>query len=70
MPHDSKLQPDDGGADVGFMASHRARLAALEEEMVRETAVTPKELIYARGTLRLYHYLPQTPDIFRSRSSS
>jgi polyhydroxyalkanoate synthase subunit PhaC len=44
---------------------HRARLAALEEEMIRETAVTPKELIYARGTLRLYHYLPQTPDIFR-----
>ena len=45
--------------------SGRADLAALEEEMARETAITPKELVYARGTLRLYRYLPQTPDVFR-----
>jgi len=38
---------------------------ALIEEMERETAVTPKELIYVDGTLRLYHYLPQTDDIYR-----
>ena len=46
-------------------APQRADLAALEEEMARETATTPKELVYARGTLRLYRYLPQTPDIYR-----
>lgn len=39
--------------------------AALEAEMIAETAATPKELIYARDTLRLYHYLPQTEDIYR-----
>lgn len=42
-----------------------AELAALEQEMARETAVTPKELVYAKGTLRLYHYLPQTDDVYR-----
>lgn len=45
--------------------TQRAAIAALEEEMVRETAVTPRELIHARGTLRLYHYLPQTDDVYR-----
>ena len=33
--------------------------------MARETAVTPKELVHARGTMRLYRYLPQTPDVYR-----
>jgi polyhydroxyalkanoate synthase len=47
------------------LAARRDDLAALEAEMARETAVTPKELIYARGTMRLYRYLPQTPDIYR-----
>jgi len=46
-------------------ASRRADLAAVEQEMARETATTPKELVYARGTLRLYRYLPQTPDVYR-----
>ena len=50
-------------ADV--FASGRADLAAVEQEMARETATTPKELVYARGTLRLYRYLPQTPDVYR-----
>jgi polyhydroxyalkanoate synthase len=45
--------------------ARRAAQAALEDEMVRETATTPKELVYARGTLRLYHYLPQTDEVFR-----
>jgi polyhydroxyalkanoate synthase len=45
--------------------ARREAIAALEAEMVRETATTPKELIHARGTLRLYHYLPQTDDVFR-----
>jgi len=48
-----------------LMSSRSAELVALEQEMVRETATTPKELLYARGTLRLYHYLPQTDDIYR-----
>jgi polyhydroxyalkanoate synthase len=43
----------------------QAKLAWLEEEMVRETALTPKELLYARGTLRLYRYLPQTSEVYR-----
>jgi polyhydroxyalkanoate synthase len=33
--------------------------------MVHEKAVTPKELVYARGTMRLYHYMPQTEDVYR-----
>ncbi|MFT3821970.1 MAG: alpha/beta fold hydrolase [Rubrivivax sp.] len=48
-----------------LLEEHGAELAELEREMVRETAVTPKELVYAKGTLRLYHYLPQTDDIYR-----
>ena len=47
------------------LASRRADLALLEAEMARETAVTPKELVHARGTMRLYRYLPQTPDVYR-----
>jgi polyhydroxyalkanoate synthase len=47
------------------LAAHREDLAALEAEMARETALTPRELVYARGTMRLYRYLPQTPDIYR-----
>lgn len=43
----------------------QVKLASLEEEMARETALTPKELIYARGTMRLYHYLPQTSEVYR-----
>lgn len=43
----------------------RDALAQLEQEMARETAATPKELIHARGTLRLYRYLPQTSDVYR-----
>ncbi|MGE4242981.1 MAG: alpha/beta fold hydrolase [Ramlibacter sp.] len=38
----------------------------LEAEMARETACTPRELVHARGTLRLYHYLPQTDDVYRT----
>lgn len=45
--------------------AQREAIASLEAEMVRETATTPKELIHARGTLRLYHYLPQTRTVFR-----
>lgn len=48
-----------------LIASHSAEITALEHEMVRETAVTPKELLYARGPMRLYHYLPQTEDVYR-----
>ena len=33
----------------------REAIAALEAEMARETATTPKELVHTRGTLRLYH---------------
>jgi polyhydroxyalkanoate synthase len=47
------------------LADQRAAMAALEDEMARETAVTPKELVYARGTMRLYHYLPQTDEVYR-----
>jgi polyhydroxyalkanoate synthase len=48
-----------------LLKERKAELAAIEDEMARETAVTPKELVYARGTLRLYRYLPQTPDVYR-----
>jgi polyhydroxyalkanoate synthase len=44
----------------------RAAIAALEAEIARETACTPRELVHARGTLRLYHYLPQTDDVYRT----
>jgi polyhydroxyalkanoate synthase len=50
---------------LDLLESRRSDLAALEEEMARETATTPKELIHARGTLRLYRYLPQTADVYR-----
>lgn len=30
-----------------------------------EVGVTPKEILYERGTLRLYHYLPQTDEVYR-----
>ncbi len=43
-----------------------AAMAALEAEIARETAVTPRELIHAHGALRLYHYLPQTSDVYRT----
>jgi polyhydroxyalkanoate synthase len=46
-------------------ATQGAELAELEREMARETATTPRQLVYARGTLRLYHYLPQTADVYR-----
>lgn len=46
-------------------SSRSAEFQALIEEMERETAITPKELIYSDGTMRLYHYLPQTDDIYR-----
>ena len=48
-----------------LIAARSAEFEALEAEMVRETATTPKELLYARGTMRLYHYLPQTEDVYR-----
>ena len=48
---------------TGDYEQRRAALAQLEQAMARETAVTPKELIHARGTLRLYRYLPQTADV-------
>lgn len=48
-----------------LIAKRSADIVALEREMARETATTPKELIYARGTMRLYHYLPQTDDVYR-----
>jgi len=47
------------------LEAQRTALAELEAEMARETAVTPRELVHARGTLRLYHYLPQTSDVYR-----
>lgn len=47
------------------LAEQRKAMSALEAEMARETAVTPKELVHARGTLRLYHYLPQTDEVYR-----
>ncbi|WP_280155356.1 alpha/beta fold hydrolase [Piscinibacter sp. XHJ-5] len=50
---------------TAVLDAHREAMAALEAEMLRETATTPKELIHAQGTLRLHHYLPQTADVFR-----
>ena len=34
-------------------------------EMAGPLGVTPKETIYAQGTLKLHHYLPQTDEVFR-----
>ena len=48
-----------------LIASRSAEIVALEREMARETATTPKELIHAQGTMRLYHYLPQTDEVYR-----
>jgi polyhydroxyalkanoate synthase subunit PhaC len=48
-----------------LVATQTADLAALQEEMVRQTATTPKELVYARDTMRLYHYLAQTDTVYR-----
>ncbi|VWX61636.1 Poly-beta-hydroxybutyrate polymerase (fragment) [Burkholderiales bacterium 8X] len=44
----------------------RSTIEALDAELARETACTPRELVHASGTLRLYHYLPQTPDVYRT----
>ncbi len=30
-----------------------------------EVGVTPKETLYERGTLKLYHYVPQTEEVYR-----
>jgi polyhydroxyalkanoate synthase len=30
-----------------------------------EVGTTPRELVYQRGTLRLYHYLPQAEEVYR-----
>ncbi len=30
-----------------------------------EVGLTPKEVLYERGTLRLYHYLPQADELYR-----
>jgi polyhydroxyalkanoate synthase len=48
-----------------LIASRSAEIVALEREMARQTATTPKELIYASGTMRLHHYLPQTDEVYR-----
>lgn len=45
--------------------ARRDAINALEAEMVRETATTPKELIHAHGPMRQYRYLPQTDNVFR-----
>ena len=37
-------------------------LLAREEPPV---GVTPKDVVYSRGTLRLYHYRPMTSDVYR-----
>ena len=37
-------------------------LLAREEPPV---GVTPKDVIYSRGTLRLYHYRPMTSEVYR-----
>ncbi len=50
---------------VDPLETQREELVSMEEEMARETATTPKELVYARGPMRLYHYLPQTSDVYR-----
>lgn len=50
---------------IDTFEANRAAMMTLQEEMERETATTPKELVYSRGTLRLYHYLPQTHDVYR-----
>lgn len=45
--------------------ARREELVALEDEMRRETATTPKELIHTRGPMRLYRYLPQSDEVYR-----
>ena len=30
-----------------------------------EMGATPKDVVYSRGTLRLYHYRPQAPEVYR-----
>ena len=49
----------------GVTEARQAELDALEAEVIRDTATTPSELIYSRGTMRLHHYLPQTSDVYR-----
>jgi polyhydroxyalkanoate synthase len=48
-----------------LIESGSAEIEELQQEMLRDTATTPKELLYTRGTVRLYHYLPQTDDVYR-----
>jgi len=37
----------------------------LMAEVAREIGATPKDVIFARGTLKLYHYRAQTDDLYR-----
>jgi polyhydroxyalkanoate synthase len=43
------------------------RVPGLEvlDEISREIATTPKDVIFSRGTLKLYHYRPQADELYR-----
>ncbi len=42
-----------------------ARGLAIANAAPQPVGLTPKETLYERGTLRLYHYLPQSDDVYR-----
>jgi polyhydroxyalkanoate synthase len=60
-------------ADIGAQAREviakaiQRRVPGLEvfEQVSREIATTPKDVIFSRGTLKLYHYRPQADELYR-----
>ena len=55
-----RLQDSIGGA-----LAKSLKRAELAESGSVPVGLTPKEVLYERGTLRLYHYLPQTDEVYR-----
>ncbi|MEM7221004.1 MAG: alpha/beta fold hydrolase [Pseudomonadota bacterium] len=57
--------PAQLAAAYGANAARSLKALELETAPPAEVGSAPKELLYERGTLRLYHFLPQTDEVYR-----
>ncbi|MGQ0503411.1 MAG: alpha/beta fold hydrolase [Panacagrimonas sp.] len=73
MAKPEKPQPAEATPNLGAQARESVERALLRNTVdlklpdydAEPVAVSPKEVVYARGTLRLWHYLPMTDEVYR-----
>lgn len=65
LPLELPVSPDEAGLSLEEQQARHLRALEINTLPPADVGQTPKEVLYERGTLKLYHYLPKTDDVYR-----